>query len=46
MSDDEGPLAGLRVTDCGTYIAGPAAAVAREVLLKALAAADVFITNY
>jgi crotonobetainyl-CoA:carnitine CoA-transferase CaiB-like acyl-CoA transferase len=28
MSDETGPLSGLRVIDCGTYIAGPAAAVA------------------
>ena len=103
MSDDKGPLAGLRVIDCGTYIAGlyrrggdvglrrgrdqderppygdpyrylglvpgmPVSqvpycwilegrnkksvaldlndAVARDVLLKLVAAADAFITNY
>ena len=103
MPDEKGPLSGLRVIDCGTYIAGPAAAVvmsdfgadvikierppygdpyrylglvpgmpvsevpycwildgrnkksvaldlndaaAREVLLKLVAKADVFITNY
>ncbi len=103
MSDPMGPLAGIRVIDCGTYIAGPAAAVvmsdfgadvikierppygdpyrylslvpgmpvspqyycwtltgrnkrsvaldlndaaAREALLKIVATADVFITNY
>jgi crotonobetainyl-CoA:carnitine CoA-transferase CaiB-like acyl-CoA transferase len=28
MADEKGPLSGLRVIDCGTYIAGPAAAVA------------------
>jgi crotonobetainyl-CoA:carnitine CoA-transferase CaiB-like acyl-CoA transferase len=28
MPDEKGPLSGLRVIDCGTYIAGPAAAVA------------------
>src|SRR6185312_7954046 len=27
MPDEKGPLSGLRVIDCGTYIAGPAAAV-------------------
>ncbi|HYL10565.1 MAG TPA: CoA transferase [Candidatus Acidoferrales bacterium] len=103
MSDSEGLLSGIRVIDCGTYIAGPAAAAvmsdfgaevikierppygdpgrflsllpgapvskhlycwildgrnkksvalnlehpaAREALLKLVAAADVFITNY